>query len=282
MGTGFVVEHDRRYFGVTNRHVARDSGASVIRLNRKNGQADILDHDPMDWETIAGGHDIAALRLDLDSAMHQVSAISSSSFLPDNGQHEIGVGDDVFMIGLFVNHEGKEKNNPLARFGNISMMAAPDSEIHFGGHSYESFIVDMHSRSGFSGSPVFVYRTFGGDLENPSYGNTVSMPAINIARGIERKGGFLQEDLYSLDGAGRRIELKIEAKVVLYLLGIHWMQFPEPWKLESMNDPYVESNESIPNMESKYVKGMSGMTGVAPAWKIMEVINAIKAKTMSN
>lgn len=191
-GTGFVVDHRGKYFGVTNRHVARDVGASVIRLNAGNGDADIFDFDPMDWETRAGGDDIAVISLALDQYVRPVSAIRSDLFLPAHEHHDIGVGDDVFMIGLFVNYEGKERNNPLARFENISMMADQSSPIHLAGQDYESFIVDMHSRSGFSGSPVFVYRTFGGDLENPTYGHSVSLPAIDIARGISPRGGFLQ------------------------------------------------------------------------------------------
>lgn len=274
-GTGFVVDYRGQYFGVTNRHVAVSGFASVIRLNTTSGGADILEFDPADWETIAGGDDIAVVPLELNRSLHKVSAIHTDLFLPEHHHHDIGVGDDVFMIGLFVNHEGKQKNNPLARFGNISMMADAQSPINSNGQDYESFIIDMHSRSGFSGSPVFVYRTFGGDLENPTSGHSVRIPAVEIRRGIERKGGFLGNDLDSLDGAGRTIELKMQSKIVLYLLGIHWMQFPEPWRLENGDAPFVESPAKYPGMEAKHIKGMSGMTGVAPAWKIMRVIEMV-------
>ena len=74
-GTGFVVDYRGQYFGVTNRHVAVSGFASVIRLNTTSGGADILEFDPADWETIAGGDDIAVVPLELNRSLHKVSAI---------------------------------------------------------------------------------------------------------------------------------------------------------------------------------------------------------------
>ena len=39
----------------------------------------------------------------------------------------MGVGDEVFMLGRFISHSGIQKNQPLARFGNIALM--PDERI---------------------------------------------------------------------------------------------------------------------------------------------------------
>jgi hypothetical protein len=54
-----------------------------------------------------------------------------------------------------VNHEGKQRNLPSARFGNIAQM--PGEPIEFDGLSQESFLVEARSVAGYSGSPVFVY-----------------------------------------------------------------------------------------------------------------------------
>src|SRR5205823_82762 len=68
-------------------------------------------------------------------------------------------------IGLFVDHDGVTTNVPSARFGNISMLPNKNATIEQPtNYRGESYVVDMHSRTGFSGSPVFVYRTFGSDL----------------------------------------------------------------------------------------------------------------------
>jgi hypothetical protein len=59
-------------------------------------------------------------------------------------------------VGRLVNHEGRQKNIPTARFGNISMM--PEEPIlHPSGIMQESFVVEARSWSGYSGSPVFAW-----------------------------------------------------------------------------------------------------------------------------
>jgi hypothetical protein len=72
----------------------------------------------------------------------------------------LGPGDEIFMIGRFISHDGRKKNHPSTRFGNLSMVVAPIK--HPDGGEEESFAVDMRSISGYSGSPVFIYWQFGG------------------------------------------------------------------------------------------------------------------------
>lgn len=83
--------------------------------------------------------DIAACCLDIDrDETLQVSAIPFQDFLTREivSEAEIGVGEDVFMIGLFLDaawQVGKTRNTPMARFGNISAMPTSDSLFMFGG-----------------------------------------------------------------------------------------------------------------------------------------------------
>ena len=72
---------------------------------------------------------------------------------------KIGPGDDAFMVGRFVSHQGLNKSVPAVRFGNISMDPAPIKQVN--GELADSYCIDMRSRPGYSGSPVFVYRTPG-------------------------------------------------------------------------------------------------------------------------
>jgi hypothetical protein len=177
-GSGFIVSYAETegaqirhtYYGVTNWHVACAGGAAVVRLNTPNGGTDVLDFNPDQWHFIPGKYDVAVIELSIDQSKHDVSAIPVTLFAqkmisghPE--QQPFGVGDDVFMLGLFVDHDGITKNVPSARFGQISMMPNEQATIpQKTGCDGISYIVDMHSRSGFSGSPVFVYRTFGNDL----------------------------------------------------------------------------------------------------------------------
>jgi hypothetical protein len=74
----------------------------------------------------------------------------------------IGPGEDVFMVGRFMDHDGGAINQPAVRFGNISTMPANIKQPN--GVIRPCYCIDLHSRAGFSGSPVYAFRTFGQDL----------------------------------------------------------------------------------------------------------------------
>ncbi len=68
----------------------------------------------------------------------------------------IGVGDDVFLTGLFQNHYGLQRNIPIIRVGNIAAM--PEEKVHtekLG--DIDAYLIEARSIGGLSGSPVFVY-----------------------------------------------------------------------------------------------------------------------------
>jgi hypothetical protein len=72
--------------------------------------------------------------------------------LIDNGR--IGVGSEVYTIGLFTNHFGDDRNIPVARFGAISMLPQEPMWTEYG--YMEGYLVEARSLGGSSGSPVFV------------------------------------------------------------------------------------------------------------------------------
>jgi len=72
------------------------------------------------------------------------------------GREGIGIGDEVFLIGLFSQHYGSERNIPIARVGNIAAM--PEEKVATTGWGdMEAYLVEARSIGGISGSPVFVY-----------------------------------------------------------------------------------------------------------------------------
>lgn len=63
------------------------------------------------------------------------------------------------------------------------------------------------------------------------------------------------------------------------MLGIHFAQFPEQWEIVSGATKAQREVSSVPLVtEGGYVKGLSGMTCVLPAWIILEVLNSPKLK----
>ena len=244
---------------------------SVIRLNKKDGTTDIIDLNPDQWEFLPGKYDLAATTIPLDQDVHDVSAIATWMFQEEpSGQNtwhsdRVGVGEDVFMIGLFFDHGQTKINIPSARFGNISMM--PDARAPIKqptGYNGVSYIVDMHSRTGFSGSPVFVYRTFGSDL-------TTDRHEID---GFEMDLGSLSVDDSMGQFSGGKItgsRGRIRSRQLFKLLGILWGQFPEEWQIRD-NSFLNQSRGGNYILEGSYVKGHSGMSCVIPAWQILELL----------
>jgi hypothetical protein len=273
-GTGFIVDtggpamDDKtgvlrlpHLYGVTNWHVACSAGYSVIRLNTVDGGIDVLDFGPDQWDFLPGKYDVAVIPLDnaLDK-IHSVYSISARMFV-SRERSPYYIGDDTFMLGLFLDHAGVTTNVPSARFGNISMLPNPNATIKQStGYKGVSYVVDMHSRTGFSGSPVFAYRTFGSDL-NDLHGHRFDHLKIDSWASDLRRGGTLQ------------------VSTLFHFLGIHWGQFPEEWEISTKKirtKKEVQKRGLLPNDAS--IEGMSGMTCVIPAWEISEVLNMPKLK----
>jgi hypothetical protein len=66
----------------------------------------------------------------------------------------VGVGDDIAIIGLYTSHYGIVRNQPIARFGNVS--AIPSEPISTGRDNVIGYLVEARSIAGLSGSPVFL------------------------------------------------------------------------------------------------------------------------------
>jgi hypothetical protein len=227
-------------YAVTNWHVAVQ-GNPVIRLNRQDDGVDIIEASVDDWE-FDPCYDIAVLPININEKVHKVAIIAKNMMLTkdDATSSEVGPGDDVFMVGRFIDHDGGHLNVPAVRFGNISINPTPIKQSN--GHTADSYCIDLRSRSGYSGSPVFVYRTIGSDLTIPN-------------------------------------ALAIETRLFA-LLGIHFAQFPEMWEVTSQGKLRHQSAEPLLT-DGQYIRGMSGMSGmtlVLPAWTIQEVLDMPKLK----
>ena len=228
-------------FAVTNWHVAVQGGCSVIRLNCKDGSADIFETDPSDWEFEPKSYDLAVMPFRYDEKKHRAAFLSHEMIATskDITERSIGIGDDIFMLGRFVDHDGGTENRPAARFGNVSIMSQPVTQKN--GARLPSHILDVHSRTGYSGSPVFVYRTPGGD--------------------------FTVGDIM-LGGPKARF---------LFLLGVHWGQFPEKWEIKS-GGTGINTNAAPVIGSDRYIEGMGGMTLALPATEIMKLLERPKMK----
>jgi hypothetical protein len=77
---------------------------------------------------------------------------------PSRGQ--IGIGDEVFLTGLFTHAKGREANSPICRVGTLAML--PNESINIGppeGFS-DVYLIEAKSMGALSGSPVFVRASY--------------------------------------------------------------------------------------------------------------------------
>lgn len=171
-GNGFFVsmslanDPNRMFvYLITAKHVIVEAtracidGKIWLRINTKNG-FEYVASEETSWQTHPEDYsiDAAVLSWAPDSAYFDYLTIPISLIINEEviSKEGIGLGDEVFLIGLFVNHHGRKKNIPIARFGNIAAMPEePIATRWFG--DMEAYLIEARSIGGLSGSPVFVY-----------------------------------------------------------------------------------------------------------------------------
>ena len=163
-GTGFLVVIPIPYVQpafahlhcvVTNAHVI-DHGSMVVRLNTTDGAKTTIALDGAEWFRHPDGDDIAICPIGMDPKFHKFKSMHPNMFLTKEimAMFDVGPGDEVFIVGRFINREGKQKNIPSVRFGNIAQM--PGEPLILDGKEQECFLIEGRSIPGFSGSPVFI------------------------------------------------------------------------------------------------------------------------------
>jgi hypothetical protein len=153
-GTGFFVSLQSQIvgkpfvYGVTNWHVISDCDKPTLRLNMVSRGWDTLETSKRSWIRHPT-EDIAVIPIAELSDEYNVRFVNSEEWFVtpnDMDRFSYGAGDEVVMIGRLIGHDGKARNAPISRFGNISRNPIQEQP---------SFLVEMRSIGGHSGSPVF-------------------------------------------------------------------------------------------------------------------------------
>jgi hypothetical protein len=240
-GSGFLVgvpsvvhEGFITLYAVTNSHVIRGN-YPIIRLNTKRGDTDVIPLSTDAWVHHEDGDDLAACPLAIAPGEYKYSHVPPSMFLTREvmAEHNIGPGDEIFMAGRFVSHQGEQRNTPLVRFGNISMMPTHIRNEERG-MEQESFLVEVHSLSGFSGSPVYV-----------------DIPPLSPRPG-ERPG----------------VTDIVSEAIGPWLLGVDWGHFRIR---ETVKEQQGEKWEDVP--EGYAVEVNTGQAMVVPAWRLQQLLD---------
>lgn len=168
-GTGFVVfvpvtDDLGVPYLVTARHCVEkivevaDDGRILIRVNTFDGQSQILDMtEGWTLHPDSGNY--------VDVAVRAISRVPGAEWAPLTPQFFltaeiakekcVGIGDDVFIIGLFRMHPGDLRSIPIGRVGTIA--AVPPEPIWTAQYGQmDAVLIECRSMGGLSGSPVFV------------------------------------------------------------------------------------------------------------------------------
>lgn len=239
-GTGFLFGHTVAggdfftLWVVTNRHVV-ENGAWTVRLNRKGGGLEFIDTDETEW-FLNEEHDLAVRPIALSQDVHDFNCFDTNWILQRDWAEalDIGPGDPCITIGRFVGHDGKLRNTPTARFGQISQMNA--EPIKHDGQEQDSFLVEIRSIGGYSGSPVLVHL-------DPMY----QRPSIDSA--LAPDGSTLSQRIYPKGP---------------WLLGISWCMIPSWEPVCDKTGKALESGMQVP--------ANTGMMGVIPAWHLHDML----------
>lgn len=261
-GSGFLVhvpfvetENMQQTYVVTNSHVINQTPRPVIRLNRIDGSVLGLVTNQQDWTVHPDGDDVAVMPIPSDPNQVRRMTIGLDRFVTKQliEYEDIGIGDDTMMIGRFIGHDGRQRNTPAVRFGNIAMMAHEKIRTTTG-FEQESFLVELRSMPGYSGSAVYIY--------SPS-----PMQDMSTKRKGESMAPLSDFNLFG-PNAQQHIHLmglKMTPKGP-YLLGIDWCHLN--------NEARVRDMAGQPHREKLFVRENTGMAGVVPAWKIAEILES--------
>ena len=157
-GSGFLIGYPPEQpgdptpvYAVSNLHVVETH--PVVRVNDKLAGVKALPLTFANWVKHPDGDDVAVAPIELSNDLHRYSCSSVAVFVTDDfiAKHNLGPGDECFMLGRFMTHDGKQQNTPTARFGNVSMIGGELIKNPDTGHMQEAYLVEMHSLPGYGG-----------------------------------------------------------------------------------------------------------------------------------
>jgi hypothetical protein len=179
VGTGFFLAvpmprdgapDARALYLITAKHVAAGLGATFwMRANLHTGKSRDTECDGTQWIqhpewSKKNPIDVVALLIREHDLAVNFNAQNVEPFVVDDPvRFGISLGDEAVILGHFGLLPGEKRNTPLARFGTIAMF--PDDKVWVKITEKESrqlylYLLEVHSLSGMSGCPVFVYQRF--------------------------------------------------------------------------------------------------------------------------
>jgi hypothetical protein len=172
---------------VTAKHnvlrAQRERKALCLRINTQQGNPEYFTLHERHWHFSDDPEVDAAVLLCPRFKDFQYQPIPYENCATDDDLQSlgIGIGDELFVAGLFANRQGMQMNMPIMRSGIISAM--PDEPLYNRqtGLSYFAYLMETRSTGGLSGSPVFVRVDHGKDISRIS--GKIRVRLLGLIRG---------------------------------------------------------------------------------------------------
>jgi hypothetical protein len=179
-------------YAVTNEHVIRH-GRSVVRMNKLGGKTATFDLSGA-WVPHPEGDDVAIAPLEDVTDAALASRVLHSDILMNPVEYKnmnVGIGDDVYMVGRFLGHEHRDVNKPVVQQGHIATaiteLTNPETN-----HKQTSILVELRSMSGYSGS-VVVFRPAWENIGNQLFPFADQIVCENYSGRRRERDGFLRQ-----------------------------------------------------------------------------------------
>jgi hypothetical protein len=141
----------------------------TIRLNRENGRAgEMRSQGHFNWWTHPDDPSVDAAVYPWGPRGARFKLFPAERFVTQEiaNTRMIGIGDEVYVVGLFRKWSGRTRISPMVRTGHIAMMANERMPTAKYGDAF-MHLIEAFSLAGFSGSPVFVHETISIEMPGP-------------------------------------------------------------------------------------------------------------------
>jgi hypothetical protein len=240
-------------YAVTNWHVA--SRAPVVRINTKDDKFEVLSFRIDQWIRHPDDQtDLAVIQIDPVPLDYKIKALGPGHLLNKERvrEYDIGIGDEVFAIGRFINQEGEQTNQPTVRYGAIAQMPRDAIKTDIGGQ--DAYLAEIRSMAGYSGSPVIALIP--GERDP------------NIVKALAGKAPDTTAGRWAAQSVARSRT-----------------KFPSSFMLLGIDCGHLHSYEAVLEGDKRtatgeYVKSNTGMAIVIGAWKLDELLDSKDVKRM--
>lgn len=219
--TGFLVsvpfegnKESSFLYLVTAKHCVEGLAGkdATIRLNSKEGKAVNLSvpHNA-EWQFHPSDDmaDVAVIGFGVNKDF-DIKTVPVEMFVTDEliDKGDISIGNDVFIVGLFSQHSGAEKNLPIVRTGTIAML--PDEKIFTKDGKRDAYLIEARSIGGISGSPVFFFESV---VKDGSY--KFGSPAFRLGGLIHGHWDIPAEKIDATEGSDAKNSINMGIAIVI-------------------------------------------------------------------